>query len=87
MSTRPGETLAAMAEMSDGAPAPVEVLPDELDEPEPEDEDPLPEEPEPNGYEPLPEPEPNGDDPLPLLPEPADGLAADEVVEVVGHTA
>jgi hypothetical protein len=41
MSTRAGETLAAMAEMSDGAPAPVDVLPD--------DDEPLPEEPEPNG--------------------------------------
>ncbi len=39
MSTRAGETLAAMAEMSEGAPAPVEVLPEE----------PLPDEPLPNG--------------------------------------
>jgi predicted RNase H-like HicB family nuclease len=41
MSTSPGETLAAMDEMSEGAPAPVEVLPDE--------DEPLPDEPEPKG--------------------------------------
>ena len=45
MSTRPGSTLAAMAEISDGAPAPVEELPD--DEPEPNGEPLLPDEPPP----------------------------------------
>jgi hypothetical protein len=84
ISTSPGETLAAMEEMSEGAPAPVEVPPEE---PDPNDEDPFPDEPEPN--EPLPdEPEPKGEDPLPVLPpEPTEGLAADDVVAVVGHTA
>jgi hypothetical protein len=85
MSTRPGDTLAAMAEMSEGAPAP-EVLPDE---PEPDEEDPFPEEPEPEGNEPLPdEPEPNGEDPLPMEPpDPGVGLVADDVVDDVGQTA
>jgi hypothetical protein len=39
--------LAAIDEMSDGAPAPVEVLPDDPDDPE--EPEPLPEEPEPKG--------------------------------------
>ncbi len=66
-----------MAEMSEGAPAPVDVLPDE-DEPPP---DPMPLEPEPlpKGNEPLPdEPE--------APPEPVDGLADTAAVEEVGHT-
>lgn len=57
MSTRPGSTLEAMDEMSDGAPAPVEVFPEVPDEPEPNGEDPL-DVPPPNGeVEPPEEPE------------------------------
>jgi hypothetical protein len=86
MSTRPGETLAAMEEMSEGAPAPVEVLPEEPEDPEPEEE-PLPEDPEPKGEEPLPdEPEPKGEEPV-APPEPTEGLVAEEVVADEGHTA
>ena len=43
MSTRPGSTFAAMAEMSEGAPAPVEEFPED---PDPNGEDPLPDDPE-----------------------------------------
>src|SRR5664280_3483757 len=67
-STRPGSTFEAMAEMSDGAPAPVEEFPDD---PDPNGEDPLPDDPDPNGDDPLPDdPDPNGDDPLPDDPDP-----------------
>src|SRR5664280_328403 len=45
-STRPGSTFEAMAEMSEGAPAPVEEFPDD---PDPDGEDPLPDDPEPEG--------------------------------------
>jgi hypothetical protein len=55
MSTSPGSTLAAMEAMSDGAPAPVEELPDELDEPDPNGEPSPPEEPDPNGEPPVPD--------------------------------
>src|SRR5664279_2570152 len=46
MSTRPGSTFEAMAEMSEGAPAPVEEFPDD---PDPNGEDPLPDDPDPDG--------------------------------------
>jgi len=75
-----------MAEMSEGAPEPVEVLPEEPEEPEPEEE-PLPEEPEPKGDEPLPDdPDPKGEEPV-APPEPAEGLAAEVVAAEEGHTA
>jgi hypothetical protein len=58
MSTKAGSTLEAIAEMSDGAPAPVDELP------VPDD---------PNGELPSPnEPEPNGELPTPEEPEPPD---------------
>ena len=66
-----------MAEMSEGAPAPVEVLPDE--------DEPLPDEPEPNGVDPLPleplplEPDPKGNEPLPAEPVPPPEPVAGEV--------
>jgi hypothetical protein len=72
MSTKAGEILAATAEMFDGAPAPVEVLPD--DEPEPP-------KPPPNGN-PLPDP---GPPPVPL-PE-LGGNAEDAEVLSVGQVA
>src|SRR5258708_1398386 len=47
MSTRAGLTLAAMPEMSEGAPAPVEEFPLAPDDPDPNGELPFPVEPEP----------------------------------------
>jgi hypothetical protein len=80
-----------MAEMSEGAPAPVEVpLPDDPD-PKGEElpDDPDPKEPPPR--EPLPDdPDPNGNDPPPdepeLPPVPVFGLAVADEVDDDGHT-
>lgn len=74
MSTRPGSTFEAIEEMSEGAPAPAEVLPDE---PDPNGEVSPPEEPEPPS---LPEePEPPGSV--------AGGEAVADEVLAAGHTA
>jgi hypothetical protein len=69
--------LEAIDEMSEGAPAPVEELPDEPEEPE---------EPEPKGELSLPdEPDPKGELPL---PDPLLALGVDVALEVLdaGHT-
>src|ERR1039458_10764210 len=87
-SAGPGSTFEAMAEMSEGAPAPVEEFPDD---PDPNGEDPLPDDPDPEGEDPLPDdPDPEGEDPLPDDPDPEGspelGLAIALVPDWADHT-
>jgi hypothetical protein len=73
-----------MAEMSEGAPAPVEVLPDVPDEPEPKGDE--PDVPPPNGEVDPPDP-PDPDEPDdPDEPEPEVALVALAVEPWIGHT-